>query len=86
MELKQVFQVVSGQVSRNGRPFPLRGGKIKGDEIRFSLDGDPADKPSTLVFTGRIRGNTIEGTIAAETAHRTWKATRNPATMQRIDQ
>jgi hypothetical protein len=85
MELKQVFQVVSGQVSRNGRPFPLRGGKIKGDEIRFSLDGDPADKPSTLVFTGRIRGNTIEGTIAAETAHRTWKATRNPATMQRID-
>ena len=85
MELKQVFQEFSGQISRNGRPFPLRGGKIKGDEIRFSLDGDPADKPSTLVFTGRIRGNTIEGTIAAETAHRTWKATRNPATMQRID-
>ena len=61
MELKQVFQEFSGQISRNGRPFPLRGGKIKGDEIRFSLDGDPADKPSTLVFTGRIRGNTIEG-------------------------
>jgi precorrin-6B methylase 2 len=85
MELKQVFQEFSGQISRNGRPFPLRGGKIKGDEIRFSLDGNPADKPSTLAFTGRIRGNTIEGTIAAETAHRTWKATRNPATMQRID-
>ena len=85
MELKQVFQEFSGQISRNGSPFPLRGGKIKGDEIRFSLDGNPADKPSTLVFTGRIRGNTIEGTITAETAHRTWKATRNPATAQRID-
>jgi hypothetical protein len=85
MELKQVFQEFSGQISRNGRPFPLRGGKIKGDEIRFSLDGDPADKPSTLAFTGRIRVNTIEGTIAAETAQRAWKASRNPATMQRID-
>jgi len=85
MELKQVFQEFSGQISRNGMPFPLRDGKIKGDEIRFSLDGNPADKPSTLVFTGRIRGNTIEGTIAAETAHRTWKATRNPATILPID-
>jgi precorrin-6B methylase 2 len=85
MELKQVFQEFSGQISRNGRLFPLRDGKIKGDEIRFSLDGDPADKPSTLVFTGRIRGNTIEGTIAAETARRAWKAARNPATMLRID-
>ncbi len=40
MELKQVFQEVSGQVSRNGRPLPVRGGKIKGDEIRFTLDRD----------------------------------------------
>ena len=85
MELKQVFQEFSGKISRNGRLFPLLGGKIKGDGIRFSLDGDPADKPSTLVFTGRIRGNTIEGTISAGTAQRAWKASRNPATIQRID-
>jgi precorrin-6B methylase 2 len=85
LQMKQVFQEVSGQVSRNGRPYPLRGVKLKGDEIRFNLDGDPADRTSPLVFTGRIRGNTIEGTIAAETASRAWKAARNPATMQRID-
>jgi precorrin-6B methylase 2 len=85
MELKQVFQEFSGQISRNGRPFPLRGGKIKGDEIRFSLDGDPADKPSTLVFTGRIRGNTIEGAMSTGASRQRWRTTRNPATMQQID-
>ena len=85
MELKQVFQEVSGQVSLNGRPFPLRDVKLKGDEIRFNLDGDAADRTSALVFTGRIRGNTIEGTIAADKSHRAWKANRNPATMQPLD-
>jgi hypothetical protein len=59
--------------------------KLKGDEIRFSLDGNPADRTSPLVFTGRIRGNTMEGTISANTAQRKWKAARNPATMQPID-
>jgi hypothetical protein len=85
MELKQVFQEVSGQVSLNGRPFPLRGVKLKGDEIRFNLDGDAADGTSALVFTGRIRGNTIEGTIETGTSRRAWKANRNPATMQPLD-
>jgi len=85
LELKQAFQEVSGQVSRNGRPYALRDVKIKGDEIRFNLDGDAADRTSPLVFTGRIRGNTIEGTISAESAQRSWKAVRNPATMQPID-
>jgi Methyltransferase domain len=82
LQMKQVFQEVSGQVSRNGRPYPLRGVKLKGDEIRFNLDGNAA---TPLVFTGRIRGNTIEGTIAADKSHRAWKANRNAATMQPID-
>jgi hypothetical protein len=85
MELGQVFQEVSGQVSRNGRPFAVRGGKIKGDEIGFTIDGDPAARTSPLMFTGRIRGNTIDGAMIAGTSRQTWRATRHPATMQRID-
>jgi precorrin-6B methylase 2 len=85
MELGQVFQEVSGQVSRNGRPFTVRGGKIKGDEIGFTIDGDPAARTSPLMFTGRIRGNTIEGAMTTGTSRQPWKATRNPATIQRID-
>ena len=85
MELGQVFQEVSGQVSRNGRPFAVRGGKIKGDEIGFTIDGDPTARMSPLMFTGRIRGNTIEGATVTGTSRQPWRATRNPATMHRID-
>ena len=85
MELKQVFQEFSGQIIRNGRPYALRGGKLKGNEIQFTLDGDAADRTSPLLFTGRIRGNTIEGAMINGASRQPWKATRNPATMQRID-
>ena len=85
LELKQAFQEISGQLIRNGHHFAVREGKIKGDEIRFTLDRDPAAKAALVEFTGRIRGNTIVGVIAAETSSRTWKASRNPATMLRID-
>ena len=44
----------------------VRDGRIKGDGIRFTMDHDPAGKASPVEFTGRIRGNTIEGTIPAE--------------------
>jgi len=85
LELQQVFQEISGQVSRNGRLFPFRGGKVKGDEIRLNLDGDPAHKALSVEFAGRIRGNTIEGTMITGTSRQPWRATRNPATIQPID-
>jgi precorrin-6B methylase 2 len=85
LELKQAFQEISGRLTRDGHQFTVREGKIKGNEIRFTLDRDPAAKAARVEFTGRIRGNTIVGTIAAETSSRAWKASRNPATMLRID-
>jgi precorrin-6B methylase 2 len=85
LELKQNFQEISGQVTRDGNPFTIRDSKIKGDGIRFTLDRDPAGKAAPVEFTGRIRGHTIEGTMAAGPSRRAWKASRNPATMERID-
>jgi len=85
LALKQEFQEIWGQVTRDGTQYAIRNGKIKGDRIRFTLDHDPAGKAAPVEFTGRIRGNTIEGAIAGGTARKPWKAARNPATMQRID-
>jgi precorrin-6B methylase 2 len=84
LELKQAFQELSGQLTRNGESIPIQVGRVKGNEILFTLkDGTPG-KSVSLNFTGRIRGNTIEGILAAGTSRRAWKATRNPATMQAI--
>jgi precorrin-6B methylase 2 len=85
LEVKQAFQKITGQFSYKGKLFPLRDGKIKGDGIRFTLDGDPFGKGAPVEFTGRIRGNAIEGTINSGTSLHAWKATRIPATMQPID-
>ena len=84
LELKQAFQEISGEVTREGNRSPCGAGKIKGDGIRFTLEDGPFGKAAPVEFTGRIRGNTIEGTLATETSRRAWKATRNPATMQPI--
>jgi precorrin-6B methylase 2 len=84
LEVKQVFQEIAGEVSYKGKRFPLQGGKITGTEIRFTLDGSPFGKGASVEFTGRIQGNAIQGTINSGTSRRTWKATRNPATVQTI--
>jgi precorrin-6B methylase 2 len=84
LEVKQAFQEIAGEVSYKGKRFPLQGGKMTGTEIRFTLDGDPFGKGAPVEFTGRIQGNSIEGTIGDGTSRRPWKATRNPATVQTI--
>ncbi len=84
LELKQKYQEISGQVTRDGKPFTVRNGKIKGEGIRFTLD-DPTAITTPVEFTGLIRGNSIKGTIAVGTSSRSWRATRNPATIERID-
>jgi precorrin-6B methylase 2 len=85
LELNQAFQEISGQLARDGNAFAIRADNMKGDGIRFTLDRDPAGKAAPVEFTGRIRGHTIEGTIAAGPSRRAWKASRDPATMERID-
>jgi len=84
LEVKQIFQEIAGEVTYREKRFPLQGGKITGTEIRFALDGSPFGKGAPVEFTGRIQGNVIKGTINSGISRRTWKATRNPATVQTI--
>ncbi|MSO83018.1 MAG: class I SAM-dependent methyltransferase [Acidobacteria bacterium] len=51
LTLTQQFQVVSGTLGAT----PISGGKLKGDEITFTV--------GTAVYKGRAQGNTISGTV-----------------------
>jgi hypothetical protein len=84
LELRQAFQEVSGTAVYMGKRYPLQGGKITGEEIRFRLDGAPFGKNSSVGFMGRIREHSITGTFDDETSRRQWNATREPATVQPI--
>jgi SAM-dependent methyltransferase len=69
LTLKQEFQMISGSLKTGGKTTPVRDGRLRGDEIRFSAGG--------AVYTGRVRGDRIEGTVKSGARTRLWKAWRD---------
>ncbi|MGE3843102.1 MAG: class I SAM-dependent methyltransferase [Vicinamibacterales bacterium] len=63
LTLTQKFQMVSGSLGSS----PISGGRLRGDEISFSV--------GQARYTGRVEGNTIRGTIAGGSGGN-WAATR----------
>jgi SAM-dependent methyltransferase len=63
LSFKQTFQKLEGRMSDGNVIAPLTG-KLNGDQVTFTAGGK--------TYTGRVRGDTIEGKVGAET----WKATR----------
>jgi SAM-dependent methyltransferase len=70
LSLTQNFQMVSGRLKRADRLTPVSGGRLKGDEIRFNV-GD-------AVYSGRVRGDVIEGTVRSGGRTEKWQARRTP--------
>jgi hypothetical protein len=65
LTLTQRFQMVSGTFTNGGVTSPISDGKLRGDQITFSAGG--------VQYTGRVNGNTIQGTAAGGAA---WRATK----------
>ena len=64
LRLQQRFQVVNGTAMIGGKEVPIADGKLAGDQITFNAGG--------TVYTGKVDGNTIEGTAGGAA----FKATR----------
>jgi precorrin-6B methylase 2 len=60
LSLTQQFQMVGGRADINGNSVNVTGGRLKGAEITFTVDGK--------TYTGKVNGNVIEGAG--------WKATK----------
>jgi len=67
LALKQRFQMVSGTLTNGSGTTPIGDAKLRGDQISFSAGG--------VQYTGRVNGNTIEGTTSGRTST-AWRATR----------
>jgi SAM-dependent methyltransferase len=68
LALKQKYQTVTGTVRNGAKALPISSGRLSGEAIRFTAGG--------AEYRGRVNGNVIEGTVAANGAVRSWKATR----------
>jgi hypothetical protein len=67
LELTQSFQQLGGNVKAANGAVMLNG-KLRGDQISFTAGG--------AQYSGRVNGNTIEGTVKSGGSTSAWKATR----------
>jgi methyltransferase family protein len=65
LTLKQTFQMISGTLKSGNNTFQIANGKLNGDQISFTA--------GEAQYTGRVSGNSMEGTIKSGGK---WTATR----------
>ena len=65
---KQEFQKFAGSINAGGASTLVTGGKLNGDQIRFSAGG--------AQYVGVVDSNAISGTVSKDGASRAWRATR----------
>ncbi len=89
LELEQVFQYPQGKMKVGDEELPLTDIRLEGGNFQFTAEKGEGEGTKTIVFTGRVKGNVIEGNAeirgAGNTNRRSWKATRQPGTMKPLD-
>ncbi len=65
--LEQHFQMVSGTFEMHGISLPIENGKLRGDEISFTVNG--------VAYSGRVDGDSIDGVAKGRTTG-AWTANR----------
>lgn len=80
--LKLVLKVdgekLTGTAKRSRGDVQLTG-TIKGDDITFAYTIDYNGNPVTITFTGKVKGDTMGGTVSFnDTAGDEWSAKRTP--------
>jgi hypothetical protein len=68
LTLSQQAQMLSGSLSSFGSSTALESGRMRGDEIAFTVAG--------VKYTGRVSGDRMEGSTSSNGDRRTWTATR----------
>lgn len=66
--LEQSYQIVSGTIKSANGTERIVNGKMRGEEISFIVGG--------LAYTGKVKGNVIEGTATTPSGTAAWRATR----------
>jgi Histone methylation protein DOT1 len=68
LTLRQEFQMLSGSLTSRGVSTPLTAGRLRGDQITFTLGG--------AHYNGRVDGQHMEGTVTEAAGTRNWSASK----------
>jgi hypothetical protein len=80
LEIDQIFQVISGVVHNQGFKFPFFNPLLVGDRIGFSVISQADERMVQQDYTGRVRGDTIDGTVTLGNSNKStilkWRSKR----------
>ncbi len=68
LSIAQEFQVVSGSLKSKTSAVPIVNGHLNGESITFTVGRD--------VYSGRVTGSSMEGSVASGGTTKQWKAVR----------
>ena len=68
LDLQQEHQTITGAVTIQGRTVPIENGTLRGDAISFSV--------ADATYSGRVKGDRIEGLVKSGTREQRFTATR----------
>ena len=69
LALTQQYQSLAGELRMRDRTLAISNGRLDGENISFSAGG--------VQYSGRVRGDTMDGTMVAGAARSPWSAVRN---------
>jgi SAM-dependent methyltransferase len=74
LTLSQSYQKIEGSLKSDGKELPIQNAKLEGDRISFEV---PEGNPTLREYSGRVSGNTIEGSTKVPGAPEArWTAAR----------
>lgn len=89
LKLFQQFQELKGTLFVDGSGIPIEREDIIGDKLQFTIERKLKERTVRMLFTGRVSGNSIVGSIKSEAGSEInpskWKAQRDPSTVTPID-
>jgi SAM-dependent methyltransferase len=81
-DIKQTYQVLDVDAHAGSSSMVVRGARLRGEEIRLAIIGPIGGKGYNTLFTGRIAGGQIEGSLRISDGENAriipWKAVRQP--------
>jgi hypothetical protein len=76
-KLSQTFQMLSGTARLGAAAAEIRGGSLRGESLRFALEGEVAGRSVRHEFEGRVEGDAIAGKVTTSGGPtRDWRARR----------
>lgn len=89
LQIDQQFQEINGTVTAESSKLPLYNLNLQGDLLQFNVDKKMDGQKISMMFEGRVSGNSIEGNVksvaGSVTNESRWKAKRDPSTIIPLD-